>query len=160
MKKRKTHAFGKDIYLLGEDKEGILYWLEEARWDCDWYWGLGYVETYTNNKNPSISRDINTHQHFDRLFLNGPSCGFDNFKNYLIETPFNDSELWKIMEIMKTLYTLREYSDTLNRGGSHYTSNPCKDIIKNDDEYNRINKVVIPALNKELYKILNEEAQG
>lgn len=160
MKKRKTHAFGKDIYLLGKDKEGILYWLGEARWDCDWYWGLGYVETYTNNKNPSISRDINTHQHFDRLFLNGPSCSFDNFKNYFIETPFNDSEIWKIMEIMKTLYTLREYSDTLNRGGSHYTSNPCKDIIKNDDEYNRINKVVIPALNKELYKILNEEAQG
>ena len=160
MEKRKKYAFGKDVYLLGKDKDGTLYWLNGASWDCDWYWGLGYIETYTNNKNPNKSRDIKSHQHFDSLFFNGPSHGFDNFKNYFIETPFNDNEIWRIMEIMKTLYTLREYSDTLHRGGSHYTSNPCKDIIKNDDEYNRINNVVIPALNKELYKILSEEAQG
>ena len=159
MEKRKSYVFGKDVYLLGKDKEGTLYWLNEASWDCDWYWGLGYIETYTNNKHPGRSKDINSHQHFDSLFFNGTNNGFDNFKNYLTETPFNDNEIWRIMEIMKTLYTLREYSETLYRGGSHYTSNPCKDIIKNDNEYNRINKVVIPTLNKELYRILSEKAQ-
>ena len=157
MEKRKSHAFGKDVYLLGKDKKGTLYWLQEAKWDCDWYWGLGYVQTYTNNKNPNKSTDINSHQHFNYLFFNGPSHGFDNFKKYFIETPFNDSEIWKIMEIMRTLYTLREYSDTLHRGGSHYTSNPCKDIIKNEDEYKRINEVLIPSLLKEVYKLLGSD---
>ena len=61
------------------------------------------------------------------------------------------------MEIMRTLYTLREYSDTLHRGGSHYTSNPCKDIIKNEDEYKRINEVLIPSLLKEVYKLLGSD---
>lgn len=159
MEKRKSYAFGKDVYLLGKDKEGILYWLEAASWDCDWYWGLGYIVTYTNNKHPGRSKDINSHQHFNSLFFNCTNNGFDNFKNYLTETPFNNNEIWRIMEIMKTLYTLKEYSETLHRGGSHYISNPCKDIIKNDDEYNRINKVVIPTLNKELYRILSEKAQ-
>ena len=52
MKKEKRFAFGKNIYLLGSDKDGVKYWLEEASWDCGWYWGFGYVETYTNNSNP------------------------------------------------------------------------------------------------------------
>lgn len=153
MKKIKTEAFGKDVYLLGV-KNGIYYWLEQAKWECSWYWGLGYVETYTNNKHPEIARDIKSHQHFDGLFFDGPSHGFDNFKTFFNDTPFKDSEIWQIMEIMKSLYTLREYSDMLHCKGAHYTSNPCKDIIWNEQEYKRINKEVIPALNKELYKIL------
>lgn len=40
MKKEKRKAFGKNIYLLGEDTEGTKYWLEEASWDCNWYWGF------------------------------------------------------------------------------------------------------------------------
>ena len=49
MKKQTTTAFKKKIYLLGADAEGTKYWLEAPSWDCDWYWGFGYVETYTNN---------------------------------------------------------------------------------------------------------------
>jgi len=32
--KQKSRAFGKDIYLIGEDKDGIKYWLEQPKWDC------------------------------------------------------------------------------------------------------------------------------
>ena len=45
MKKEKRKAFGKKIYLLGKDAEGVKYWLEEASWDCNWYYGFGYIET-------------------------------------------------------------------------------------------------------------------
>ena len=48
LNKKKIHVFGKDAYLLGKDDQGIQYWLESPSWDCDWYWGFGYVETYTN----------------------------------------------------------------------------------------------------------------
>ena len=154
MLKRKTRAFGKDVYLLGKDKNGVSYWLEAATWDCDWYWGGGYVETYTNNDFPERSRDIDSHQHFDGLFFKSNKNGYDAFKEFFVEYPFTDKELWKIVELMKSFYIARNYSDMLHLGGAHYTSNPAAETIKNTEEYERINNKVIPAIMNELYKIL------
>lgn len=156
MNKQTTEAFGKEIYLLGKDKEGILYWLEEPKWDCGWYWGCGYVETYTNNKNPSIARDIESHQHFDGLFFNKNKNGYDNFKEFFDETTVTDKELWTLLEVMKTIYILKETAEVLGRGGSHYTSNPCRDTITNTEEVKRINEVVLPALFEAVRRILSE----
>lgn len=157
MKKIKSRAFGKDCYLLGEDKHGIWYWLEESTFDCDWYWSIGYVETYTNNKQPGRSSDINGHQHFEGLFLRGARNGYDAFREFFVDTPLSDTEIWKLMELMNTLYGIRKYSDILNIGGSNYTNNTCSNIIKNEVEYERINKIVIPELLKELYTLLGGE---
>lgn len=154
MEKQVKEAFGKKVYLLGADKEGTYYWLEEATWDCGWYWGAGYVETYTNNKRPDISRDINSHQHFDGLFLNGQKMCKDMFDDFFVETPLDDSEKWRLLELMKTIYNLKEYSDVIYHGGSYITSNPLKELIKNPEEYERINKVVLPQLFEEVYRIL------
>ena len=155
MQKRKSHTFGKDIYLLGQDADGINYWLEEATWDCDWYWGGGYVETYTNNNYPSMSRDINSHQHFDGLFFNRNKNGFDAFKEFFAETPFTDEEIWTICELMKSFYIVRRYSDMALHGSAGYTTNPSKREIRNYDEYKRINEIVIPDIMKNLYTILS-----
>lgn len=156
MNKKVCKAFGKKTYLLGKDKEGIWYWLEEASWDCDWYWGFGYVETYTNNKNPEMSRDINSHQHFDGLFLKGPKMCKDMFDDFFAETPLNNNEKWKLLELMRTIYTMKEYSEVICRGGSNITNNPAEEVIKNQDEYNRINEIILPKLFEEVYKILGE----
>lgn len=155
--KQKKHAFGKDIYFLGQDENGVNYWLEAASWDCSWYWGGGYVETYTNNKNPEIAKDIESHQHFDGLFFKGNKNAHDLFVEFFPVHPFTDSEVWKICELMKAFYTARAYSDMLHRGSANYTANPAADIIKSSKEYDRINKNVIPAIMKELYKILEGE---
>lgn len=158
MKKYKSHAFGKDCYLLGETADGTRYYLEQAKFDCGWYWGGGYVETYTNNRFPELSKDIDSHQHFDSLFFHNPNKnGYDAFKDFFAETPFTDKEVWEIVELMRSFYIAREYSDMIHRGGAHYTENPAKEIIKNDEEYDRINKTVIPAIMSELYKILGGE---
>lgn len=146
--------FDKDCYFIGQDVNGTNYFLKGATWDCDWYWGGGYVVTYTNNNNPVTSRDIKSHQHFDSLFFNGRENGFDTFKKFLPMNPFTDSEIWKICELMKSFYIARQYSDMLHTGGAHYTSNPAAEIIKSSDEYKRINEKVIPAIMKELYIIL------
>ena len=71
IKKQKSNAFNKDIYLIGKDKDGVKYWLEAPSWDCGYYWGFGYVETYTNNNNPSKAKDITSHQHLDSLIKYG-----------------------------------------------------------------------------------------
>lgn len=159
MKKQVTEAFGKEIYLLGEDNEGILYWLESPSWDCDWYWGCGYVETYTNNKNPEIARDINSHQHFDGLFLKGNKNGYDAFKEFFKDMTVTDNELWTFIEIMKTIYTIKEVAGIYHIGGSHYTTNPCKDILQNKDKEEEINKIILPKLFDEVKKLLTVESR-
>ena len=80
----------------------------------------------------------------------------DMFDEFFNETPLNDSKKWKLLELMKTIYTLKEYSEVVCRGGSNITSNPLREVIKSEEEYNRINKVVLPQLFKEVYKILEE----
>ena len=156
MKNKVDEAFGKKQNLLGQ-KDGIYYWLEEATWDCEWYWGLGYVETFTNNKNPHLARDINSHSHFDGMFFKSNKNGYDSFKEFFDETVLSDEELWTLVECMKSLYTLSEYAELLHRGGSHYTSNPCSELIMNNDEYERINQELIPALLNQVYELLSDK---
>lgn len=153
-KKFTMNKFGKNAYLLGQDEYGTNYFLEESTWDCDWYYGGGYVETYTNNHNPVKSKDIQSHNHFDSMFFYQNKNAYDAFKDFFKIHPFTDDEIWKICELMKSFYIAREYSDMLYRGGAHYTSNPVKAIIKSETEYKRINEEVIPAIMKELYHIL------
>lgn len=153
-KKYSMEKFGKKCYLLGQDKKGTNYFLESATWDCDWYWDGGYVDTYTCNSNPVLSRDIDSHLYFDRLFFSGCECAFDKFKAFFLVNPFTESEIWEICELMKSFYTARKYSDMLHAGGARYTSNPAADIIKSEDEYKRINEKVIPEIMTALYGIL------
>lgn len=156
LNKKKSHAFGKDIYLLGRDEYGENYWLEEASWDCNWYWGFGYVRTYTNNRNPERAKDISSHQHFDGLFLKKGRCAYDVFEEFFVETPLTDKEIWTLLELMRSYYTARRYAEMVHIGGSHFTKNPCSLIIKSEEEYTRINKIVIPTICEEVYKLLCE----
>jgi hypothetical protein len=153
--KRTCEAFGKKIYLLGKDKDGVNYWLEAPSWSCDWYWGFGYVETYTNNENPSKARDINTHQHFCSLFFEKNKNGYDAFKNFFKDITVSDKELWQLLELMKTFYSLKEAAEVLGRGGAHYATNLCAEIIKNESEVTRINEVVLPAIFTEIDNLLS-----
>lgn len=144
---------GKKVYLLGADQEGTKYWLEEPSWDCDWYWGLGYVETYTSNDSPRSSRDINSHQHFDGLILNGPSYGFENFKNFFKETPLTDDEIWELIDLMKTCYTLRTTAELFHSGHSHQTERAKIDILKDKTLEDKINKELLPAVFKRIQSL-------
>ena len=156
-KKTKLKIFGKNNYYLGTGKDGLNYFLQEATWDCGWYWGGGYVETYTNNNHPTLSKDINSHGHFNSMF---PS--WCDFMSFFAQSPFTEEEKWKICELMKSFYIARNYSDFIHVGGAHITSNPAKEVIQDEgesDEYNRINKKVIPAIMAELYKVLEGEKE-
>ena len=155
MKKKVSNAFGKKQYLLGVDEEGTYYWLEEASWDCEWYWGFGYIETFTNNKNPQLSKDIRSHSHFDMFFNNKNQNGYTAFKEFFKDMTVSEKQLWKLLELMKTFYILRDYSDCLYIGGANYTANPIAEEIKSKAEYDRINNVLIPKLINEVYSILS-----
>ena len=151
MRKEVINKFGKKYYLLGirkEDNEKV--WLEKASWDCEWYWGLGYVEVF--NKNYT---DIDEHTHFDSLFLKKDI--YDSFINYFEETVLDNKEIWQLLENMKELYILRKYSDFLHISGANITKSKNKELIKNEDEYKKINALIIPTILDKVYEMLDEE---
>ena len=154
MKKQTIEKFGKKYYLLGVRKEDNKeVWLEEGHFDCDWYWGVGYVEVFNHNYT-----DIIEHTHFDSLFLK--TNIYDSFKDYFKETTLTDNEIWQLLELMQTIYQLRNISDTIYQKGSHITSNNTEKDIFNEDiyknMYDKINNEDIPKLLKQVYKIIRK----
>lgn len=158
MNKQKSHAFGKDIYLLGKDSQGVLYWLEAPSWDCGWYWGFGYVETYTNNRFPNHARDINSHGHFDSLvwFKNDKHdyVYHINESPHFAETTLTESEAWELSDLMKRFYVLKEAAEIFGRGTAHFTSNTRRDSTNKDIE-KYINDVELPEIFKAVIELLS-----
>lgn len=156
MKKTVFEAFGKRQYLLGRDKDGTLYWLREALFYNDSYWGMGYINTFTNNERPDLSDDIKSIQCFDGLFMHKMINMHDRMELFFEEMTLSGKELWTLCELMESLYAVKEYSDMIRNGGDHYGINPCREVMKNAKEYERINKIVIPKILSEIYKLLLE----
>lgn len=133
--------YPKSIFI-GINNDEKIY-LSAPSWDCGWYWGFGYL----GNKN--------CHYHVDGLNAKENINLFDAFKKHFgTSLVVRDSQLWTLCELFQTFYTLRQSAEVLGRGGSHYTKNPCSEVIKNTDEVSRINSVVLPAIFEEIYKIL------
>jgi len=125
---------------------GKRIYLSPPSWDCGWYWGFGYL----GNKD--------CHYHVKGLMEK--TNLFDGIKQHFDDGTFvlkQDKDTWILSELFATFYALRKTAEVLGRGGSHYTSNPCKDIITNKQEVKRINEIVLPAIFDEIYKLLNKE---
>ena len=156
MKKQTDRAFGKNIYLLGKSTEGRKLWLEAPSWDCGWYWGFGYVETYTNNRAPSKSRDIQSHEHIDgfigeKMKKSGEYCHNIYDSKKFAKTTFNENEGWELSELFKRFYTLRETANIFHNGAgiSSSTVNTTSKELANE-----INEKYIPAVTARILEIL------
>jgi hypothetical protein len=132
--------YGKKTYIGTVDNEKI--YLSAPSWDCGWYWGFGYLGNQ------------NCHYHVD-----GMSKGknlYDAFRHHFGNSLIvRESDLWQFAELFSSFYALKKTAEVLGRGGSHFTGNPCKDIIINKVEVDRINNIVLPAIFDEIYKILD-----
>jgi hypothetical protein len=122
---------GKEIYLTGPS------------WDCDWYWGFGYLGNDNEHYHVNYLHQESRKNLYDALV--------DHFGNSFA---IRKSDIWKFAELFKTFYALKETAEVLGRGGSHLTTNPCAEIIKNPDEVTRINQVVLPAIFEAIYEII------
>lgn len=154
MKKQTKRLFGKKCYLLGKDHNGTNYWLEEPSWDCGWYWGFGYIETYTNNSCPERAKDIDSHQHFDSLFLNKGKCARDTFKEFFKETTLADTEIWEFTDYMKTFYTLKDVAELFKHGYSWQTSKAKIESLESQEQQDLVNKVWLPEVFKRIDTLL------
>lgn len=139
---------------LGKNNDEKIY-LTPPSWDCGWYWGFGYlgnknchyhisglekIETYNFDKKVREYEFVNLKDGFDRHFGD----------TFIIR----ESDKWVFAELFSTFYKLKETTEVLGRGGSHLTTNPISDLIKNADEVKRINDIVMPQLFDEIYKII------
>lgn len=159
MDKKVVTAFGKKVYLLGIDNDGIYRWLEEPSWDCGWYWGFGYIESYTINDHPERSKDINEHTHFDTLFINRNGMIFDNFKKFFKETPLSDPEIWELCDYMKTYYTLREAAEVFRHGYSWQTERASIPGLKDKNLSDKINNNFLPKLFDRVRELLTPKSE-
>lgn len=140
-------------YYLGIRKaDNKKVYLIAPSWDCGWYWGFGYIQTFSRC-------DIYSHEHFDNLFLKNNI--FDSFKEYFKETPLNNNEIWELLGYMKEFYVAREYAELLRHG--NYLTERAKCFIdeknkkENENEIKRINKIILPELFEKIKKLLKKE---
>ena len=168
MKKTMDRAFGKEIYLLGKDSEDINYWLEAPSWDCDWYWGFGYIGAYQDNRKPSTARDIDSHQHADgkfRAITDDTKSGYHSQDtniftgDFLTEKTFDEKEGWRLRELMATFYQLKSTAAMFGQGGMHITDNPKKELLRDAKLADNINQKLIPAITDAILQILTPEGE-
>ena len=131
-------------YLLGEDENGIKYWLEEPTFNCGWYWGLGYIETFTNNRQPTRSVDIRSHEHFDSKFMNYGYVG--GYLNFFKKSVLDRHETYRLFELMECAYTLSKMASMCERGSAWVSKNDRYDAIKDQNWYVEIIQKKLPAV--------------
>jgi len=154
---QKDFAFGKDVYLLGKDDQGIKYWLEAPSWDCDWYWGFGYIETYQGNRRPSIASDVSSHSHADK-FMSEYFTEWNGTSPILKQKTFTEKEGWELSELFSQFYHLREQAEFWGRGKMNTASTKIKSW-ENKELSKKINTEVIPIITARIIEILEKGGQ-
>lgn len=135
--------YPEQVYLGKYNGEDVF--LSRPMWNCNWYWGFGYV----------ANRYLHTHLYM-MSNVDGRNVNlWDGITHHIkagkIEAMHLQGKLCTFCEVVQTIYLLKAAAEVLGRGGSHYTTNPCADLIKNPDEVKRINEVLIPKLIDEMY---------
>ena len=154
MEKKVINKFGTH-YLLGRDKQGQYVWLEKESWDCGWYWGFGYLHTFTNNEHPTRSKDLASHTHFNSVFMKSPAFTKKAFEEYFEETTLTVDEMWILCDYMTIYYTLKDAARLFQCGHGGLTSKAVIDGLKSEEMAAHINKVLLPELFKRIEELLS-----
>ena len=112
---------------------GKRIYLSKHSWDCQWYWGFGYIG------------NTNLHTHFKSSFLTGEA--YDIGKVFE-ETKLTQHNWWTILELFQTAYHLREAYEVYYRGGSHISNNPLRSKLQDRELATRIAKDLGEVLEK------------
>lgn len=130
----KKKVFIGTMKMYGEVEEKI--YLSRHSWDCDWYWGLGYL----GNKN--------CHFHMSGMIPNKSNENKIVFDLWSSEIELNllpHLNGWKLMELFSRAYTMKDYSELLYLGTSGVTNS--KPDMKDKEEAKKVNKKLEELLN-------------
>lgn len=157
LKKKIVRAFGNTYYLFGKDEDGVKWYLQKSTWDCGWYWGFGYLDSFTNNACPEKSRDIAGHTHLSSLMVELCGSGVGALKNRFKECVLTDDELFRFVDYAKSVYALKEAAELFGRGHSNYTEKAKIDDLVKPDWVKEINEKMIPEIDAEIEKMLSPD---
>lgn len=138
---------------------GERIYLSAPSWDCEWYWGFWYLGNQNCHYHLEWLKKIQTYNHAKKVFEYEFVNLYDWIKKHFTDLQITDWKLRTFCELVETAYNLKKTAEVLGRGGSHYTTNPLKELIKNEEEVKRINEVVLPAIFLEIEKCFITEEQ-
>ena len=139
--KRNTRQ-GDKFALLGKTENGDKVYLQKASYDCDWYFGFGYIAVFEKNRS-----EQSTHTHWDSYFTGSSHVQPEDITEKLAETPFSKKELWILCDLMKTFYSLKETSGVYNRGNSHLTGE-THGMLKNEEMKQQVDRDTYKVIQK------------
>lgn len=139
--------------LLGQDADGLDYYLEDPSWDCGWYWGFGYIVSATSFSHADgeyimpdpDKRSLYTSRDNDTNIFTG---------RFLKNKTFTDEQGWKLRELMATFYQIQKQAELVGRGGMHISSNPLKDLLLDKEQADDINERLLPKITGAVMQIL------
>lgn len=141
--------------LIGKNAEGQKVWLEAATYDCNWYWGFGYLHIIDGRR-----KDIISHTHVDDTLLDRSASYLPSLKG-MRETVLTKDELWIFLELMSQFYNLKKMVNIIYSkcaGVSSVLAVSENYRLKESVEYGRhINRVLIPSIIHEVYELLKPE---
>jgi len=131
------------------EDSGESVFLEKHNWDCDWYWGFGYLETR------------HSHFHFESMVPNKSD------KSYLIfdlgyKAKLNlDPKLngWVLMELFAQAYTLKHVAELYHRGCAGIGDAKGLGIKKDREKAKEINSELEAVLDN-IWKYVVEFLKG
>lgn len=152
MNKFKDHPF--KVYLGDCKNTGYGIYLTGFSWDCNWYYGGGYLGYYNKIGRPSLQ----IHTHFDVIFLNqkienNRTALWYNLKDLVDNPQFNNNEWWRIKDLYKQFYISRDCAEVFQYGGNCISEGRSKNEI-NKDMADKINKHIENNIISEIKKIL------
>ena len=132
---------------LGKDKETKeRVYLTGFSWDCGWYYGGGYLST------------ISSHTHFDSVFINAKTKDnittiWKDLSELLDDSQFDSNEWWRIKDLYKQFYSLKDTAEVFKCGGACTSENRNPEELNKDMAYKinlHIQDVIIPEIIKAL----------
>lgn len=125
-----------DYALLGRTSSGDKVYLERGSFDCDWYFGFGYIKVFEENRSRWSS-----HLHWNSYFSDSSHVEPEDIddslsgkvEGKLVETPFSKKELWQLCDMMKSYYSLKETAGVYHRKGSSHLTGDTRGLFKNEE---------------------------
>lgn len=115
------------IYLGRHSDFGSLY-LSQHSWDCEWYWGFGYIGN--NNCHMHISSLIDHPGHYDE--------NWHKVDHHFEETWITQDQWWILRDLFIQAYAIRKAADSMLYGG-HQTHEAEPHGIRSESLNNELN---------------------
>lgn len=123
-------------------KDGIMEYLYEFQWSCQWYWSGGAIG----------STSFNRHNFCD---LGSDTNMYEAFNNYYDHTKLTELQVWRLCDLMKQFYSHTESADCFKHGGN-YTSVGRNENELNLDLYTTLNNQLKDVVIPEIRLLLND----